>query len=42
MPIAATAARQMQKLNIEHLHAHWATHPALAAYIIKQLTGYII
>ncbi len=39
VPLAALFARQMQKLNIEHIHAHWATHPALAAYIAQQLTG---
>lgn len=39
MPMAALFAREMQGLGIEHVHAHWATHPALAAFVIKQLTG---
>jgi len=39
VPLAALMARQMQALGIHHVHAHWATYPALAAYIIKQLTG---
>lgn len=39
VPQAALFARQMQSLGIEHIHAHWATHPALAAYIIRKLTG---
>jgi colanic acid/amylovoran biosynthesis glycosyltransferase len=39
LPLAALYAREMVELEIKHIHAHWATHPALAAYIIKQLTG---
>jgi colanic acid/amylovoran biosynthesis glycosyltransferase len=39
LPLAALYAREMAELDIKHIHAHWATHPALAAYIIKQLTG---
>lgn len=39
LPLAALFARQMEELGIKHIHAHWATHPTLAAYIIKQLTG---
>ncbi|MEK7326305.1 MAG: glycosyltransferase, partial [Chloroflexota bacterium] len=39
VPLAALFARQMQTLGVTHVHAHWATHPALAAYIIRQLTG---
>ena len=37
VPQAAHFARQMQSLNIEHLHAHYATHPAFAAYVINML-----
>jgi glycosyltransferase involved in cell wall biosynthesis len=29
----------MQADGIEHIHANWATHPALAAYVICILTG---
>lgn len=32
-------ARQMARLGIVHIHAHWATYPATAAYLIHQLTG---
>lgn len=39
LPLAALYARRMEELAINHIHAHWATHPTLAAYIIKQLTG---
>ncbi len=39
VPQAAYYARCMQALGIEHMHAHWATHPALAAYVIRMLTG---
>src|SRR6266496_2893613 len=31
---SALFARQMQALGVEHLHAHYATHPALAAYMV--------
>lgn len=39
MPLAALFAREMQTLGIEHIHAHWATHPTLGAFIINRLTG---
>jgi len=39
VPQAALFARQMQDLGVSHIHAHWATHPTLSAYIIGQLTG---
>ncbi len=39
VPQAAHYARRMQALGIEHVHAHWATHPTLAAYVIRMLTG---
>lgn len=38
-PKTVAFARQMQRDHIEHLHAHFANHPALAAYVIHQLTG---
>ena len=37
LPLAALYARRMVELDIKHVHAHWATHPTLAAYIIKRL-----
>jgi glycosyltransferase involved in cell wall biosynthesis len=39
VPLAAHFARRMQQLGIEHVHATWATHPALVAYVIRVLTG---
>jgi len=39
VPVAAHFARQMQEAGIEHVHANWATHPALAAYVIRLLAG---
>jgi len=32
-------ARVVQKKGIERIHAHWATYPATAAWIIELLTG---
>jgi colanic acid/amylovoran biosynthesis glycosyltransferase len=39
VPQAAWVARRVQELGIEHVHAHYATHPALAAYVVHMLTG---
>lgn len=39
LPKAVYAAQQMQRDGINHIHAHYATHPALVAWIIHQLTG---
>lgn len=38
VPQAALFARQMQRIGVAHVHAHWATHPALAAFVIHRLT----
>ncbi len=38
-PMAARFARDAEQAGVEHVHAHWATHPALAAYIVRDLTG---
>jgi len=38
-PKAVWMAGQMEKEGIGHIHSHYATHPALAAWIIHQLTG---
>jgi len=38
-PKCVLMARMMQKDGIQHIHVHYATHPALAAWIIHQLTG---
>lgn len=38
-PKAVYLARQMATANIQHVHAHFASHPAVVAYVIHQLTG---
>lgn len=39
VPKAAYAARRMVELEVDHVHAHYATHPALFAYVVNLLTG---
>ncbi|MEW5773295.1 MAG: glycosyltransferase [Thermodesulfobacteriota bacterium] len=39
LPKAAAWAAQARAEGIEHLHAHFATHPAMAAYIVHRLAG---
>lgn len=36
--LGAHFARRMLALGVEHIHAHWATHPAVAAYVAHRLT----
>lgn len=38
-PKAVYFARRFQDEKIEHIHAHYATHPTLVAWIIHHLTG---
>ncbi|GAP14506.1 glycosyltransferase [Longilinea arvoryzae] len=38
-PKSVAMARDMRRESIRHVHAHYATHPALAAWIIHHLTG---
>lgn len=38
-PKAAALSQQLQKDGVTHLHVHYATHPAMVAWIIHQLTG---
>jgi glycosyltransferase involved in cell wall biosynthesis len=38
-PRAVWMADQMVAQGIVHIHAHYATHPALVAWLINQLTG---
>ena len=38
VPVAAYFAERMQESGVRRIHAHWATHPALAAYVIHLLT----
>ena len=38
-PKAVHAARLMKREGVAHVHAHYATHPAFAAWVIHRLTG---
>lgn len=38
-PKSVWLARQMTRRGITHVHAHFASHPALAALIVNRLTG---
>ena len=38
-PRAVWMADRFKAEGIQHIHAHYATHPALVAWLIKQLTG---
>ncbi|MBC8353569.1 MAG: glycosyltransferase [Planctomycetes bacterium] len=38
-PKAVLLAWRMQRLGIQHLHAHFASHPAAVAYVIHRLAG---
>ncbi len=38
-PKTVYSALQMQQQGIKHVHAHFANHPAAAAFIIHRLTG---
>lgn len=38
-PKCVAFARRMAELGIEHIHAHFAHHPALAAFVVHRLTG---
>jgi glycosyltransferase involved in cell wall biosynthesis len=39
VPQAAYFARRMRDLGVTRVHAHYATYPALAAYVIRRLAG---
>ena len=39
LPRAMWIAREIRRRGIPHVHAHWATHPALVAWVIRRLTG---
>jgi colanic acid/amylovoran biosynthesis glycosyltransferase len=38
-PKVVLAASQMSALGVRHVHCHFATHPALAGFLIHRLTG---
>jgi glycosyltransferase involved in cell wall biosynthesis len=35
----ALLARRLEAMGVRHVHAHWATHPTLAAWLVSELTG---
>ncbi len=39
VPAALAFARHLRAARVEHIHAHWATYPATAAWIISRLEG---
>jgi len=39
LPKSVLFAREMERAGVDHLHAHFATHPAVAALIVHRLTG---
>ena len=39
LPRTVYAADLMRRAGVTHLHAHYATHPGLAAWVIHRLTG---
>lgn len=39
VPIGAAIARRVVDLDLDHIHAHWATHPTLAAWVASRLSG---
>jgi glycosyltransferase involved in cell wall biosynthesis len=38
-PKTVHAATEMRRLGVQHVHAHFATHPALAGFLIHRLVG---
>jgi colanic acid/amylovoran biosynthesis glycosyltransferase len=38
-PKACSFALRMQTLGVQHVHAHFASHPAVAAFIVGRLSG---
>ena len=39
VPIGAWIASEIVRADIRHIHVHWATRPALAAWCVKRLCG---
>lgn len=38
-PVAVAFAEQMRERGVTHVHGHWATYPATAAYVVSRLLG---
>lgn len=39
VPAGAAIARAVVANDLDHIHAHWATHPTLAAWVAARLSG---
>jgi glycosyltransferase involved in cell wall biosynthesis len=39
LPLAAAHARTVRRSGVQHVHAHFATYPAIAAWACRRLTG---
>jgi len=39
VPYGAVVARRAVEQDVDHIHAHWATHPALGALVAGRLSG---
>ena len=39
VPLAAAHARDLRRLEIAHVHAHWANFPAMTAWLCRRLVG---
>ena len=39
VPAGAAIGRTVVERDLEHIHAHWATHPTLAAWVASRLSG---
>lgn len=39
VPRSAWFARDMRRTGVEHVHAHFANHPAVGAFVIRRLSG---
>jgi glycosyltransferase involved in cell wall biosynthesis len=39
LPKSIYLARELERRGVTHVHAHFATHPAMAAFLIHRLTG---
>jgi colanic acid/amylovoran biosynthesis glycosyltransferase len=39
VPLATAHARDLERLEVDHVHAHFASYPALAAWLAWRLTG---
>jgi glycosyltransferase involved in cell wall biosynthesis len=39
LPKAVRFAEEMRRRGVEHVHAHFATHPAVCALVVHRLTG---